>query len=69
MGDTVTHDPGRSATENGVVPELLVTEMVWETGGVLKAGAEKVRLAGAVEITGTASAITVSDTGSVAGGP
>jgi hypothetical protein len=69
MGDTVTQDPGGSATENGAGPELLVTEMVCAIGAALKVCAVKLRLVGAAEITGTATALTVRDTGSVAGGP
>jgi hypothetical protein len=68
IGDTFSHVPGCRATENAAGPESLVTLIVCEAGVALKAGDVKLRLSGAAEITGTAVSVTVSDTGSVAGG-
>ena len=69
IGDTFSHVPGCRVTENAAGLESLVTLIVCEDGVALKAGTEKLRLVGADEITGTAVSVTVSDTGSVAGGP
>jgi hypothetical protein len=69
IGDTFSHVPGCRVTENAAGPESLVIEIGAEYGVALKAGAEKLRLVGVDEIIGTAVSVTVSDTGSVAGGP
>jgi len=67
IGDTFSHVPDSSATENAAAPESLMTVIVSEYGAALKAGAEKVMLVGADEITGTAVLVTVRETGSLAG--
>ena len=69
IGETFSHDPGWSVTENGAGPESLVREIVCGVAGTLNAGAVKLRLAGAAEITGTGALVTVRETDSNADCP